>query len=185
MTTNGMLAYAGSIIIYLQFIVFFTFIILSYENAKVLLFGGSKDISSEHDAFIHSCFLSVLTVVVFHFTTSSIRELILTIDMNMERLELRQFFYFMMFVLEFAAILCLFFLHRLRKCKFSIIAKMVVSLAVILCMNFVIQYYYRALNDVESYTPIFKTVTVAVNILTLICIGLVPLANLKKLRLGS
>jgi ABC-type bacteriocin/lantibiotic exporter with double-glycine peptidase domain len=79
--------------------------------------GGKKHTGSDTfdaNVLLYSYFIVTISVVVFHFTTSKIGHLI--IDLLLDKSDLRQLFYFVIFVIGLAAISCIFVING--QCQF-------------------------------------------------------------------
>ncbi|MCF2825676.1 MULTISPECIES: hypothetical protein [unclassified Pseudoalteromonas] len=180
MTVNGIFTLLGQFVIALEVIALGAICFLSYQKVNRLVFGGKSDINSERDAFLHSCFITAVSVAVFHVSTSTIREMILGLDL--ERMELRQVFYFFMFIMEMAFIVCVFSLHKIRGCSFSHVARVALLLALVMCANQIIQFFIRGVIGLDYYMPFYKGVILFVNIGTLMAVGVYPLVSSWRLR---
>lgn len=186
MTVNGSLYLIGIFVIFLQITVAISICALSYQKLSKLFFGGFKDISSENDALLHSCFLTAISVAIFHPVTSIISNSILSFDID-DKLQLRQIFYSTLFFLEFAFLMTVVVAHKIRKCAFSTVARITILISIFICANQLIQFYIRAILGFDFYMPVYKICTVLFNVATLATIGIYPiiaLARIKKLKLG-
>jgi hypothetical protein len=177
---NETLNVLDKLIIGLEYFAIFVICVLFSNKLKDLFFGGEKDISSSLDSMLHSCFLTGLTVGIFHFSTSEIRDVILSVEVG--KMELRRLFYFSMFMLEFSFALTLFTLHKFRKCKFSLAARLCLIFSVIICIVNATQFYIRGIEGLDFFVPIYKITVVLTNLLTLIVISIYPLNTYYQLK---
>jgi hypothetical protein len=180
MTLNGIFATLGNVIIFMEFLALFALCVLSYQRISCLLFGGYKNITTEEDAFLHSCFITVLSVAVFHLTTSTLRDIILA--MPLEKMELRQVFYAFLFFMEFLFIVFVYAMHKIRRCKLSKVARIAILLALIMCANQLLQYYIRGMLGLDFYMPFYKGIILLINLATLTVISIYPIASVLKLK---
>lgn len=180
MTVNGIFATLGNIVIFMEFIALFALCILSYQKISSLFFGGYKNISTEEDAFLHSCFITVISVAVFHVTTSTLRDYILA--MPLEKMELRQLFYSFLFFMEFLFIVFVYAMHKMRRCPMSKVARIAILLALFMCANQLAQYYIRGMQGLDFYMPFYKGIILLINLATLSVISIYPITSVMKLR---
>lgn len=156
------------------------YLLIKFKNYRwSLFFGGKSDLKTIHDHEIHSCFLAAFTVMVFHFASSTFAQYIITLDM--ERMALRQFFYFSMFCFSFAFGLTLFALHLIRGCSFSPTARFCLYVTSLMMLLQLTQFIARGLLDSSVLSPIYKYGVVCLNILTLSIVAKHPLQRLQLL----
>lgn len=146
------------------------------QHRFALFFGGQSNLNSADDHTMHSCFIAALTVMVFHFVSSNISQYILTVEM--EKLDLRKFFYFSMFSCSMAFTVALFFLHTIRGCKFSVTARICIYLAVGQAALQIMQFVLRGMLDINTLSPIYKVGVVLLNISTLTVIAGYPIKKM-------
>lgn len=180
MTANEIFSALDYAVVGLEILALAVFLFFSYQKASQLFFGGKKDISSDADALLHSCFIVAISVAVFHFTTSTIRDLVL--GLQLEKTDLRQVFYFVMFLMELAFISCVFALHKLRECEFSGVARIAMLLGLVMCINQMIQYYSHGMQGSDLYNLYYRAVIIFVNISTLLAISVYPVFSLRRLK---
>lgn len=180
MTANEIFASLDYVIIGLQTLALIVFVAFSYQKASQLFLGGKKDINTETDAFMHSCFITAISVAVIHFSTSSLRDLILTLEL--EKMELRQVFYFFLFLMEFLFITCVFVLHKIRECTFSQVARIAMLMGLVICANQIAQFYIRGVQGLDFYMPFYKGIILFANIVTLFVISVYPVTILLRQR---
>lgn len=186
MTVNGSLYLIDLFVIILQIIAVVSICALSYQKLSKLFFGGFKDISSDNDTLLHSCFMTAISVAVFHPVTSAISNAILSLDIE-DKLQLRQVFYSTMFFLEFGFLMTVVVAHRVRVCPYSVVARITILISLMICANQLIQFYIRGILGLDFYMPVYKICTVVFNISTLAVIGIYPivaLIRLKRIELG-
>jgi hypothetical protein len=141
--------------------------------------GGKKDVHSHVDALVHSYFIVTISVVVFHFTTSILVDEVL--DMPLGKTDLRQLFYLMIFILELVSVFCVFALHKIRECEFTGMARIVMLLGLVICVNVMIQYYSHGMQGSDIYNMFYRTVIMFVNIVTLLAISIYPVLGFFKI----
>ena len=129
---------------------------------------------------MHSCFITAISVAVIHFSTSSLRDLILTLEL--EKMELRQVFYFFLFLMEFLFISCVFVLHKIRGCKFSQVARIAILMGLVICANQIIHFYIRGVKGLDFYMPFYNGQILFANIVTLFVISVYPVSILLRQR---
>ena len=155
------------------------YLLLKFKDRRwSLFFGGREDLKSIEDHELHSCFLAALTVMVFHFSSSSFSQFVLTIDM--ERMALRQVFYFSMFSFSIAFAVALFALHLIRNCSFSPTARMCLYITVLMSSLQMAQFISHALNDSTVLNNIYRYGVVLLNIATLTVVSKYPVTRLYK-----
>ena len=155
------------------------YLLLKFKDRRwSLFFGGSEDLKTIEDHELHSCFLAALTVMVFHFASSSFSQFVLTIDM--ERMALRQVFYFSMFSFSIAFAVALFALHLIRNCSFSPTARMCLYITVLMSSLQMAQFISHALNDSTVLNNIYRYGVVLLNIATLTFVSKYPVTRLYK-----
>lgn len=172
MDINNILIYFDELLISLEYIALIALVLLSAHQLKPLLLGGSKDIRNESDSIMHSCFITAFCVAVFHISNSFISQKIL--NSGMQKMELRQAFYFAVFMFEFFFILAVFTLHKIRKCDFTIIARTAILLGVLMCFNVFTQYQIHGVYDSSAYNLFYRIIVLAINISTLALICFYP-----------
>ena len=145
------------------------------KHRSALFFGGKSNLKSIDDHTMHSCFIAALTVMVFHFVSSSLAQYIITIEMS--KLALRQFFYFTMFSCSMSFVVALFFMHSIRGCTFSTTARFCLYLALAQSVVQLIQFIMRGLLDNSMLSPAYSFSVVVLNILSL---GVVAIYPVKK-----
>lgn len=156
------------------------FLLIKFNSRRIsLFFGGKKNLKTIDDHELHSCFLSALTVLVFHFTSSNLAQYILSID-GMERMELRQFFYFSMIICSVAFTGALFVLHLIRGCSFSPTARKCLYLALIMCILQAMQFVAHAIIGSDVLTPFYRYGVVMLNITSLSVVAAYPLKQIGK-----
>lgn len=153
-------------------------ILLAYQKVSILFFGGAKNISTESDVILHSCFITALVVAVFHYIGSGVSQYILTL--NLDKMEKRQLFYSTMFLMSFIGILAIFTLHKLRQCKFAPAARFTIYLGLGMCIVQMIQFYFRGIAEVDFFSPMYKLLVVTINILTLSVVSYFPVSAFLK-----
>jgi hypothetical protein len=157
------------------------YLIIKFKNHRTsLFFGGQKNLKTIDDHELHSCFISALTVMVFHFTSANLAEYILAIK-GMERMELRQFYYFSMFICSVAFSAALFALHLIRGCTFSPTARQCLYVALLMCILQCTQFIARAIIGTDILSPIYKYGVVILNLMTLSIVASYPLKRLGLL----
>ena len=145
---------------------------ISYKERK-------SNLKSIDDHTMHSCFIAALTVMVFHFVSSSLAHYIITIEMS--KLALRQFFYFTMFCCSMAFVFTLFFLHTIRGCTFSTTARFCLYLALAQAIVQLLQFIMRGMLDNSMLSPIYSVSVVTLNLLSLGVVAIYPLKKLSGL----
>lgn len=159
-------------------IILFLLAILN-KHRLALFFGGKSNLKSIADHTMHSCFIAALTVMVFHFISSNLAQYILAVEM--EKLLLRQFFYFTMFSCSMAFVVALFFLHTIRGCTFSTAARFCLYLALAQAILQLTQFIMRGLLDNSMLSPVYSFSVVALNILSLSVVAIYPVKKLTSL----
>lgn len=155
------------------------YLVIKFKKRRwSLFFGGREDLKTIDDHELHSCFLAALTVTVFHFASSSFSQFVLTIDM--ERMALRQVFYFSMFSFSIAFAVALFALHLIRNCSFSPTARMCLYITVLMSSLQMAQFISHALNDSTALNNIYRYGVVLLNIATLTVVSKYPVTRLYK-----
>ena len=149
------------------------------KHRLALFFGGKSNLKSIADHTMHSCFIAALTVMVFHFISSNLAQYILAVEM--EKLLLRQFFYFTMFSCSMAFVVALFFLHTIRGCTFSTAARFCLYLALAQAILQLTQFIMRGLLDNSMLSPVYSFSVVALNILSLTVVAIYPVKKLTSL----
>ncbi|MEZ7207152.1 hypothetical protein [Pseudoalteromonas sp. DY56-GL79] len=161
------------------------YLLFKFKNRKwSLFFGGKSSLKTIQDHELHSCFLSALTVMVFHFISSNLAQHIVTIE-GMEKLELRQFFYFSMFTCSMLFAFTLFGLHKIRGCSFSPTARRCLYITFLMTSLQLMQFVSRGMLDSDLLSPLYKYGVVVLNLMTLTVVAVYPiskLANLKRIK---
>ncbi|MCG7552107.1 hypothetical protein [Pseudoalteromonas sp. Of11M-6] len=161
------------------------YLLFKFKNRKwSLFFGGKSSLKTIQDHELHSCFLSALTVMVFHFISSNLAQHIVTIE-GMEKLELRQFFYFSMFTCSMLFAVTLFGLHKIRGCSFSPTARRCLYITFLMTSLQLMQFVSRGMLDSNLLSPLYKYGVVMLNLMTLTAVAVYPiskLANLKRIK---
>ncbi|MEL0655788.1 hypothetical protein V6257_12145 [Pseudoalteromonas issachenkonii] len=160
------------------FVVIFLLVIFN-KHRLALFFGGKGNLKSISDHTMHSCFIAALTVMVFHFISSNLAQYILAVEM--EKLLLRQFFYFTMFSCSMAFVVALFFLHTIRGCTFSTAARFCLYLALAQAILQLTQFIMRGLLDNSMLSPVYSFSVVTLNILSLGVVAIYPVKKLTSL----
>ena len=159
----------------LEMIIIVFLLVTLNKHRSALFFGGKSNLKSIDDHAMHSCFIAALTVMVFHFVSSSLAHYIITIEMS--QLALRQFFYFTMFSCSMAFVVTLFFMHSIRGCTFSAPARFCLYLAIIQAVVQLIQFIMRGMLDNSMLSPVYTFSVVALNILSLGVVAIYPVKN--------
>ncbi|MEZ7277202.1 hypothetical protein [Pseudoalteromonas sp. 68 DY56-GL68] len=153
------------------------FIVITFSKHRfALFFGGRQSIKTDEDHILHSCFISALTVMVFHAVSSPLADHIISLEM--EKMMLRQFFYFTMFCFSIAFVVTLFSLHALRRCSFSPVARVCLYLAILQAIVQLTQFIMRGILDDSSLSPAYKVVVIVLNILSLAVISVYPVKKI-------
>ena len=156
------------------------YLLIKFKDRRwSLFFGGKGDLKTIDDHELHSCFLAAFTVMVFHFASSGFAQYIITMDM--ERMALRQFFYFSMFCFSIAFGLTLFALHLIRGCSFSPAARFCLYVTFLMMMLQMIQFIARGMLDTSVLSPFYKLSVVCLNLLTLCIVAKYPVKRLITL----
>ena len=156
------------------------YLIIKFKNYRwSLFFGGKSDLKTLNDHEIHSCFLTAFTVMVFHFASSSFAQYVITVDM--ERMALRQLFYFSMFCFSIAFGLTLFAFHLIRGCSFSPTARFCLYVTFLMMLLQMAQFIVRGMLDSNILFDVYQYGVVCLNILTLSIVAKHPLQRLQLL----
>ena len=171
------------IIQFLNAVVLFIILLMSAMKLKRLFFAkvSTDQINSENAEV--SYFLTALVVAVGHFVGSSISEYIL--NMELEKMQKRQFFYFMMFFIEVVFVITLILLHKLRRCNFSRIAFYVCILSIIMAILQMEEFVMRGIYDKEYLGLLYRYSVVLINLCALALISAYPLFVLLNENLGK
>ena len=149
------------------------FLVVTFSKHKfALFFGGKKNLNSQSDHTLHSCFIAALTVMVFHFVSSALAQHIIALEM--EKMMLRQFFYFTMFSCSMAFAVTLFLLHVMRGCTFSLTARLCIYLSILQAMLQMLQFIMRGMLDNSMLSPFYSTTVVVLNVLSLAVVASFP-----------
>lgn len=153
------------------------FIVITFSQHRLaLFFGGKQNLKSKSDHLLHSSFIAAFTVMVFHTVSSSLADHIITLEM--EKMMLRQFFYFTMFSCSIIFVVTLFALHALRRCTFSPAARVCLYLAIIQALVQLTQFVMRGMLDNSSLSPAYKISVVTLNVISLAVISVYPIKKL-------
>ena len=156
----------------------FTMILLLFMREIISLIFGEKN-KGESNHILLSSFLSALTVFIFHFMTSEVRDF--TFSFEVEKMKLRKLFYLSMFMMELLFVIALFYVHRIKKCPFYFVAHFCFMTSSIMCLIQLIQLYLRGFLDLDSFVPYYKLTVVSINLLVLVVISIYPIHSLYKL----
>ncbi|MEQ3513630.1 hypothetical protein ABMY35_09870 [Pseudoalteromonas sp. BZB3] len=153
------------------------YLLIKFKDRRwSLFFGGKRDLKTIDDHELHSCFLAAFTVMVFHFASSGFAQYIITMDM--ERMALRQFFYFSMFCFSIAFGLTLFALHLIRGCSFSPTARFCLYVTFLMMMLQMAQFIIRGMLDSNVLFDVYQYGVVCLNLLTLSIVAKHPVGRL-------
>ncbi|MDK2595235.1 hypothetical protein [Pseudoalteromonas obscura] len=164
------------------FIVAF-FLVKFRQHKWSLLFGGKRSLRSIEDHELHSCFIAALCVVVFHNIGGVLGGQLLV--MEMEKLELRRVYYFIMIMNSFFCAAAIFLFHLIRKCTFSKTAKLCLYLAVVTTSLCFIQLVARGIYDFDGLSPFYKVAVNVTNIVVLCVVAIYPIKQIKKIKKKS
>lgn len=177
---NELLVATGHVIRGLE-VVLLVYLVLKFRNRSwSLFFGGKSSLKTLSDHEVHSCFISALCVLVFHFFGSTLAQYIVSLDM--EKMELRQFFYFSMFLNSVAFASALYFLHIIRGCTFSPTARRCLYLTFLMMALQSTQFVLRGLLDINGFSPVYKAGVPLINVACLAVVAMYPLSKITKLR---
>ncbi|QZO12624.1 hypothetical protein [Pseudoalteromonas piscicida] len=178
---NELLVATGHVIRGLE-VILLVYLVLKFKSRSwSLFFGGKGSLKTPSDHEVHSCFISALCVLVFHFFSGSLAPYIVSID-GMEKLELRQFFYFSMLMSSVAFATALFFLHVIRGCKFSAVARYCLYITFAMMLLQTTQFVLRGMLDINSFSPVYKISVMILNVLSLMVVSMYPISKIAKLR---
>lgn len=166
------------VIQFLNAVVLLIIVTMSAMKLKSLFFAKvtADERNSENGEV--SYFLTALVVVVFHFVSSSISQYILNIEM--EKMEKRQVFYFMMFFMEFVFVITLISLHKLRECNYSRVTLYVCILSLIMATLQMEEFVMRGIYDNNFFQTTYRYLIVLINLCVLALISAYPLFMLYK-----
>jgi len=154
-------------------------VLFAYQKISILFFGGSKNINTDSDIILHSCFITALVVVIFHFIGSATTQYILAL--NLEKMEKRKLFYSAIFFMELIAILSIFTFHKVRSCLFAAPARLCVYLSFAMMMVQMLQCILHGIFDINLFSPVYRVLVLGINIATLSIISYYPvMAYLKR-----
>ena len=162
----------------LELTVLLAIILLAYQKVSILFFGGAKNISTESDIVLHSCFITALVVAVFHYIGSGVSQYILAL--NLDKMEKRQLFYSTMFLMSFIGILAIFTLHKIRQCRFAPAARFTIYLGLGMCIVQMVQFYLHGMVDSIVFLQAYTLLVVSINILTLAVVSYFPVTAFLK-----
>ncbi|TQF70466.1 hypothetical protein [Pseudoalteromonas luteoviolacea] len=146
------------------------------QKRMSLFFGGKRNLQSANDHEIHSCFLTALTVMLFHFIGSGFSQYILTFDM--ERAALIQFYYMAMLANSVAFALALFAAHLVRGCSFSFTSRACLYLTMLMGLVQSTQFVSHGLYDSSMFHSFYQYGVMLIN---LVCLGVVSMLPLRIL----
>jgi len=169
----------GVLIIKFEVFAFIMILILFIREITPLIFSRKNKTKDENHWVLLSSLLSALTVCVFHFMTSEVRDF--TFSFEMEKMQLRKLFYLSMFMMEFAFVIVLFLVHKIKSCQFYFVAHFCFMTSSIMCLIQLIQLYLRGFLDLSFFVPYYKLTVVSINLLVLVVISIYPLYFLYQL----
>ena len=157
------------------------FLVVTFSKHRfALFFGGKVNLKSQNDHTLHSCFIAALTVMVFHFVSSALAQNIIALEM--EKMQLRQFFYFTMFSCSLAFAVILFLLHVLRGCTFSLTARLCIYLSILQAILQMLQFVMRGMLDNSILSPFYSTTVLVLNVLSLAVVASFPIKQFFQRR---
>ncbi|PAJ72095.1 hypothetical protein CJF42_23115 [Pseudoalteromonas sp. NBT06-2] len=167
----------GILIIKFEIFVFIMISILFLREIISFLF--SCKIKDDKESALYSCLLSALTVAIFHFMTSEVRDFTLSFDL--ETMQLRKLFYLSMFTMECAFVITLVLVHKIKDCQFSLVAHFCFMTSTFMCLIQLVQLYFRGFLGLEFFVPYYKLTVVSINLLVLVVISLYPLCSFYRI----
>ncbi|KZX00961.1 hypothetical protein JL49_09130 [Pseudoalteromonas luteoviolacea] len=158
------------------FIVIFI-LVVSWKKRWSLLFGGKKSLKTQSDHELHSCFISAFTLMAFHIVGVVLGQYVL--KLKLEVTELRQLFYFIVFLnsLGFASVL--FGLHVIRGCSYSLVARRCLWLTSITMLLITVQFVSHGLFEKTWFNTIYQYGVVTLNAISLLVVSKYPFQMLK------
>ncbi|KZN36220.1 hypothetical protein [Pseudoalteromonas luteoviolacea] len=127
-----------------------------------LLFGGSDNLKTRADHELHSCFLTALVTTVFFMLFQQLLDYIETLPI--ERMALRQIYYFIAACASASIIITLTLLHAVRGCTFSPVARYVCYLQfiamVLKTVQLIIYGYWNITSFRTGYSLSILTITI-------------------------
>ncbi|KZN29412.1 hypothetical protein N480_06735 [Pseudoalteromonas luteoviolacea S2607] len=177
---NELLAVINWGIIGLEVFVF-VFLVAKFWALKFSLFFGGKDsLKTIDDHELHSCFLTALCVLTFHFIGAGLTDLLMSLEL--EKMKLRQLFYCVQIANCAAFAVVLYLLHSIRHCSFSRAAVYSMYITLLSMTIGLIQMVARGYLDFNGLQPLYSTIAVICNILALVVVAKYPLSQIIGLR---
>ncbi|MCF6442325.1 hypothetical protein L1077_23135 [Pseudoalteromonas luteoviolacea] len=157
------------------------FLLIKFKQHKLsLFFGGKNQIQSPKDNELHSCFIAALCTAVFFIIGMVLSNQVLAL--NLDKLELRRVYYFIMSMNSCAYSVAIYFLHFIRKCTFSSAAKCCLYLSVATVLLCIMQLVARGIFDYNGLSTLFQVTLLVVNATALFVVALYPLKLIKQSR---
>ncbi|KZX00963.1 hypothetical protein JL49_09140 [Pseudoalteromonas luteoviolacea] len=177
---NELLAVINWGIIGLEVFVF-AFLIVKFWKLKFhLFFGGRDSLKTINDHELHSCFLTALCVLTFHFIGAGLTEILLSLEL--EKMKLRQLFYCVQIATFASLAVILYLLHSIRHCTFSRAALNCMYIIVLIMTANLIQLVARGYLDFNGLSPLYRVISVTGNLITLVVVAKYPLSQVMSLR---
>ena len=167
----------GGLIIKFEAFAIIMIMLLFIRELTPLIFSKIK--KGKNNGILLSSLLSALTVFMFHFMTSEVRDY--TFSLGIEKMQLRKLFYLSMFTMECLFVITLFVVHKIKKCQFYFVAHFCFMTSCIMCLIQLVQLYLRGFLDLDYFVPYYKLTVVSINLLVLVVISIHPLHSLYKL----
>ncbi|MBQ4836809.1 hypothetical protein [Pseudoalteromonas luteoviolacea] len=160
------------------------FLLVKFKQRKwSLFFGSGSHLKSIEDHELHSCFIAALCTVVFFHVGTVLSSHVLALELD--KLELRKVYYFIMSLNSCAYSVAIFSLHRLRGCSYSNAAKRCLYLAVVTVLLCIMQLISRGIFDYNGLSPFYKVSLMVVNVTTLLVVAAYPIKLIKRLKTNA
>ncbi|MBQ4812193.1 hypothetical protein A7985_17995 [Pseudoalteromonas luteoviolacea] len=159
----------------------FAFLVAKFWTLKFNLFFGGKDsLKTIDDHELHSCFLTALCVLSWHFISAGLTEMLLSLEL--EKMKLRRLFYCVQIANCAAFAVVLYLLHSIRHCSFSRTAIYSMYITVTLMTVCLIQMVARGYFDYNGLQPLYGAIAVVCNLLVLIVVAKYPLSQVVSFK---
>lgn len=137
-----------------------------------LLFGRSGSLKTRADHELHSCFLAALVTLVFYMLFQQLLDYIATLPI--EKMALRQIYYFIAACSSASIIITLTLLHAVRGCTFSPVARYCCYFQFIAMVIKTVQLILDGYLDIEVLRPFYQVSILTLTIMQFILVAKYP-----------
>ncbi|MBQ4812191.1 hypothetical protein A7985_17990 [Pseudoalteromonas luteoviolacea] len=171
----------GWLIRFLEVLIICFLVIKFWQHKFSLFFGGKSSLQTIEDHELHSCFLTALCALVFHFIGVEVSKYILSLPLD--KMPLRRTFYFSNLLVVAACITTLYVLHSIRECSYSNTAKRIGYLAIVTATLQMTQLIARGYLDYNGLYQFYNVFGALINVTTLAVIAAYPIKIIKNYKM--